>query len=1101
MERTAGKQRAANRPISRARTRPRVLATLGFLVHACAMTPAAQAQEPAPLSCGGTFTAVADATVVSADPGGNYGTGPIWVAANAGGEQRGLIAFAPGAGFPRDATVYQARLELTLFELAVAPDTAATVEASEESWSEATVTWDTRPQALPVAAALPLDRAPGQVVSADVTTLFRRWQQGSAARFDLVVSLPQAGQASFFEHGVIGLPEGPRLVVSCAPAPEPPPIDPTTGDVAQQAGIELLQSLSTTPVQLRIDRGVVRFASFDVPVPAAVGSNRDAQALWFLDQFSGLLRSPAGGPDEWQLVRREPAVGAVYFRQLHQGIPVFPSELSLFFADGSVRTAKSLGANYVPDLAMPGEPRLSAYEVEQLALALAPGVEVAGDGPPAIFGDSLLVYLNTGLLGGDDAATYLTWQVQVARNGEPSALFIDAHTGKLRHVRALAEDAFDLEIKDRTGAGPINWPCWQTGAVLLYDEGGAVVANPPAEATAVFGHAGAVDNYWRTILGRDSFDGQGRRVEMMLGIDYSPLNPNASYSHVCGTFDFATQFAQRDVVGHEFTHGVVHFTSNLEYALQSGALNESFADIFGQAVDPGDWLVGENLPNGALRSMSDPPLAGQPDRMPPVPVAVNVDNGGVHTNSGIQNKAAWLLTDGGDFNGAHVVGIGGTKAQRFFYFLLNALTSNAQFVDAGSRANQIAQMLATSPIFASLGFTPADACSVRNAYAAVGLGAPDAECDGVPDTVDPDDDNDGVPDSVDNCDFTPNPSQANHDVDLSGDACDIDDDNDGVLDGVDNCPLVANANQYDDDNDGIGWTCDDSDGDGAFDSWDNCPGLYNPDQKDTDGDAFNVFPFPGGDACDPDDDNDAVLDVFDNCPLRKNAGQQDTDDDSLGDVCDLCPTVQSSDNADSDRDGRGDPCDPDSDGDGVLNAFDNCPSLPNADQADHDDNGVGFACDPEERSATARGLVLRSSYQLSQQQALRIPLPVCPTCGSGPLPPGFALGVAFQSSASLFARVVDLEGTALDNNGAPQAAHSFRFRPRPFGGTGWALGGGLAPAPDGDPAAAVRHYLEIFPGPETPAGVPVTLAIALTETLFADGFEGGDPSSWSAAVR
>ena len=276
--------------------------------------------------------------------------------------------------------------------------------------------------------------------------------------------------------------------------------------------------------------------------------------------------------------------------------------------------------------------------------------------------------------------------------------------------------------------------------------------------------------------------------------------------------------------------------------------------------------------------------------------------------------------------------------------------------------------------------------------------------------------------------------------------------------------------------------------------------MFNPDQIDTDGDFFGICPCPGGDACDPDDDNDTVADVFDNCPLRKNVGQEDADDDSLGDVCDLCPTVQSSDNADFDRDGRGDPCDPDSDGDGALNAFDNCPSMPNPDQADHDENGVGFACDPEEQSATARGLVLRSSYQISQQAALRIPLPVCPSCGAGPLPPGFSLGVALQSSASLFARVVDAEGTSLDNNGAPQPAHSFRFRPRPFGGTGWALGSGRAPAPEGDPASAVRHYLEIFPGPETPAGEPVTLSIALAETLFSDDFEGGDPALWSTTV-
>lgn len=1072
------------------RSRTLGMAALALLSVASALR-AQGPGDPPPLACSGAFEAVADATVVELDPAGSYGTGPIVVQGSAGGERIGLVSFAPGPGFPRAATVYQARLEMTLFEIAVAAGDAAAVAATGEPWAEATVTWDTRPQPLLPEASMPLDRGPGEIVAADVTTLFRRWQQGTAASFDLEVTLPQPGQASFHEHGVVGQPPGPRLVVSCAPEPEPLPIDPATGDVAQQEGIELLQSLSTVPVELRIERGAVRFASFEVPVPAGIGSNRDAQAQWFLTQFTDLLRTPAA-EDQWQLVRREPALGAVVFRQLHRGVPVVGAELALFFGDGSVRAARSLGGSYLPGIEVPPEPRLSAGEAEAIARALrsAPTGTVL-----RAAGETKLVYFDRELLGFAERGTYLAWQVNLVTDAGFEQLFVDARNGLLRHARTLEQEVFDLEIRTHGNSATVDADCWGTNLPLLYTESGPAVPTPPAEAVTAFGHISATHGYWLASLGRDSIDGAGRRLGLHLDTLFAG-GPNASYSGACRLLHFTSQWATRDVVGHEFAHGVVNFTSNLEYLFQSGALNESFADIFGHFVDPGDWLVGEDLPNGTLRDMSDPPAFGDPDRMSSYQVLADTDDsGGVHTNSGIHNKAAFLLTDGGFFNGRQVVGIGSAKAEKLFYATLSGLVSTSRFLDARNRAVTIANAWSLFPLF---GFTAADVCSVRNAYAAVEVGSGDADCDGVEDVFEPDSDDDGVADTSDNCVFVANPGQTDVDADGLGDACDGDSDNDGVLDTVDNCPWIANSDQSDWNSNGVGNACEDPDGDGVPNALDNCWDFYNPDQVNTDGD--NVWIGGGGDACDPDDDNDSVTDAFDNCPVRANVGQQDADDDSLGDVCDLCPLVQSSDNADFDGDGRGDPCDPDDDGDGVLDGFDNCQFVPNPDQADNDANGLGFACDPEEQSATARGLVLRSSYQISQQAALRIPIPVCPSCGAGPLAPGYELGVELSSPANLFARIVDSNGIAVDSNVDARGAHSFRFRPRAFGGTGWAMGGGLAPAPAGDPAGAVRHYLEIFPGPDTPAGEPVTLSVALSETLFADDFEGGDPALWSAAV-
>ncbi|GLA05525.1 hypothetical protein AnigIFM60653_006017 [Aspergillus niger] len=124
-----------------------------------------------------------------------------------------------------------------------------------------------------------------------------------------------------------------------------------------------------------------------------------------------------------------------------------------------------------------------------------------------------------------------------------------------------------------------------------------------------------------------------------------------------------------DVIGHEFSHGVVEHTSPLPYRFQSGALNESLADVFGimikqwgestpQTVDQADWLIGEGLwaagvKGKALRDMANPGTAynddtvGEPDPQPAhwrdfKKLPISKDKGGVHINSGIPNRAFYL---------------------------------------------------------------------------------------------------------------------------------------------------------------------------------------------------------------------------------------------------------------------------------------------------------------------------------------------------------------------------------------------------------------------------------------------------------------------------
>jgi Zn-dependent metalloprotease len=153
-----------------------------------------------------------------------------------------------------------------------------------------------------------------------------------------------------------------------------------------------------------------------------------------------------------------------------------------------------------------------------------------------------------------------------------------------------------------------------------------------------------------------------------------------------------------DVVGHEMTHGFVDQYSQLFYWGQSGAINESMADVIGEIIDhrrgaddDSGWLLGEDLPVGAIRSLANPPAKGQPDSMSSSDYdddPTYADSGGVHTNSGVGNKTAFLISQGGTFNGQTIAGIDGadtglTKTATLYVDVIQRLSSGGPRRPAG----------------------------------------------------------------------------------------------------------------------------------------------------------------------------------------------------------------------------------------------------------------------------------------------------------------------------------------------------------------------------------------------------------------------------------
>jgi Zn-dependent metalloprotease len=147
--------------------------------------------------------------------------------------------------------------------------------------------------------------------------------------------------------------------------------------------------------------------------------------------------------------------------------------------------------------------------------------------------------------------------------------------------------------------------------------------------------------------------------------------------------------ANIDVVGHEIFHGVTDYTSRLEYQGMSGAMNESYSDIFGilisnagKALGAFDWEIGEGLFAGGrpLRDMSDPTRFNQPKHMNNFKVTSS-DHGGVHTNSGIHNFAAFKLMTSKDGAGAFLF-TPKQCAALFYITLTQRLSRTSQFLDS-----------------------------------------------------------------------------------------------------------------------------------------------------------------------------------------------------------------------------------------------------------------------------------------------------------------------------------------------------------------------------------------------------------------------------------
>jgi len=238
-------------------------------------------------------------------------------------------------------------------------------------------------------------------------------------------------------------------------------------------------------------------------------------------------------------------------------------------------------------------------------------------------------------------------------------------------------------------------------------------------------------DYYLNTFSRNSYDNNG--AALLSYVHYSNQYANAFWDGTRMTYGDGnsqyTAFTSLEICGHEITHAVTQSTANLVYQDEPGALNESFSDMFGVSIEffadtTPDWLMGEDI-GTPLRSMSNPNDYQNPDTYHGTfwdTDPNNMDNGGVHTNSGVGNYWFYLLTDGGtdtNDNGSifSVTGLGHASAEAIAYRTLSVyLTPTSQYYDT-----YLASVQAAEDLF---GACSNEVYQTANAWAAVGVGYP-----------------------------------------------------------------------------------------------------------------------------------------------------------------------------------------------------------------------------------------------------------------------------------------------------------------------------------------------------------------------------------------
>ena len=483
------------------------------------------------------------------------------------------------------------------------------------------------------------------------------------------------------------------------------------------------------------------------------------------------------------------------YQQTFKGIPVDQSTYIVHVKDGKVSYFN--GQAYALPEALDPKPALMGAEALEAAKKHIGADTYMWEDPyweknikerkkdqkATYFPDAVLCWYAPELTKNKEMPTfYLAYRLDINAASPTTAkrVYVDAKSGKILNTVALESNcsgatvntifngsqsistdkftANDWRLRDDCQAAEIRIRDWNSvnctnSAVEIQNTTNNWTTNNERFGASVLWATKEAYAYWLNVQNRSGYNGSNGDVEGYINAVFSTCGgccnaytDNASMSFSGGTMKvglgssgtLANSWSSVDIIGHEFAHAVTGSSSMLVYQDESGALNESFSDIFGEATEnystgSNDWLMGDDRTDGAIRDMSDPKNEGDPDTYGGANWCDYTDGslgcttgdaGGVHRNSGVQNYWFYLLSEGGtgtnDNNDDYsVTGVGlATASDVASGNLINELGTGSDYFDARDGAIQTAINMSGGNECANL------VKQTTNAWYAVGVGDP-----------------------------------------------------------------------------------------------------------------------------------------------------------------------------------------------------------------------------------------------------------------------------------------------------------------------------------------------------------------------------------------
>lgn len=437
----------------------------------------------------------------------------------------------------------------------------------------------------------------------------------------------------------------------------------------------------------RREDGTVSFFRGRVPTTRfSRAASAPARADDFLAAYGPAFGIGAGQAQRARVETDDLALTHVRYEQRYRGVPVEGRQVIVHLDERGVVAANG-AAVPIDDLDV--TPRVGALEARATARRA-----LGWRAPSSQLDPALVVYA-------DATGPRLTWRVTTATR-DPLGLwrtYVDARDGRIVRAFDTLRTAKSRSVHDNGNDVDCDGPppdCTLPGAVARA-EGDPATGDQDEDDAYTF--TGEAYDYFDTKFGRDSYDDAGHviRSTVNFGVgfanafwcpdDCAELFYNSAPDGeqlVLGDGDgvsFSELARDRDVVVHELGHGVTSSAVAFEYADQSGALDEAYADlfaVFSAADNANRWKIGETAytpgtPGDALRNLANPSADGYPAHMDDF-LMTGLDSGGVHSNSLIPGHAAYLASE--------TYLLGESVVEQIYYRALTLyLTPTATFLD------------------------------------------------------------------------------------------------------------------------------------------------------------------------------------------------------------------------------------------------------------------------------------------------------------------------------------------------------------------------------------------------------------------------------------